>query len=480
MKRGQLLICIFSFFYPLSAFPQPTPSGVGEAIRRARELYNQAEQQAPSQSPEQTSSNYRDAMRRAKQFFGEPSAQQPAADFNKSGFDKYLKSDYDGAIADYTKAIELNPKYVEAYCNRGTAELLKRDYDGAYADGNQAIAIDPKYADGYSIRGQAKSAKSDYDGAIADFDQAMSLSPSSHYVTHRALAKKAKHDLDGAIADFTKAIELNPNPTNPDMLYEWRGDAKLARNDFDSAIADFSQAIAFNPKVGFHYVYRGDAKQRKGDYNGAIADYDKAIEILPTFGGFYLDRGWLETIQERYDVAMADFNKGIELQPKYSTTYDKRGLLKQFEGDLDGALSDFLQFDAVSSYGFQHDYAHLRIWVVRVRKGETAQANQELSDYLVRRSDGKAEDWPACIGTFLLGHIAESDFLAAATSSDENQNRFQHCQAWYYCGLKELLSRNKKLAADDFAKCIATGQTVSDEYACAKFESKALEVAQQQ
>jgi tetratricopeptide (TPR) repeat protein len=73
----------------------------------------------------------------------------------------------------------------------------------------------------------------------------MSLSPSSPYVTQRAFAKKAKHDLDGAIADFTKAIELNP--TDPDTLYEWRGDAKLARNDFDGAIADFSQAIAFNP-----------------------------------------------------------------------------------------------------------------------------------------------------------------------------------------------------------------------------------------
>lgn len=441
-------MCIFSFFCPLSAFPQQTPSGFGEAIRRAKE------------------------------FFDKESVPQPATDLNKSGFDKYLMSDYDGAIADYTKAIELNPKYVEAYCNRGTAELQKRDYDGAYADGNQAIAIDPKYADGYFIRGQAKSAKSDYDGAIADFNQAMSLSPSSPYVTHRAFAKKAKHDLDGAIADFTKAIELNP--TDPDTLYEWRGDAKLARNDFDGAIADFSQAIAFNPKGSFHYVYRGDAKQRKGDYNGAMADYNKAIELLPTFGGFYLARGWLETLQERYDVAMADFNKGIELQPKYAPTYDKRGLLKQFQGDLDGALSDFLQYDALSPYRFLHDYAHLRIWVLRVRKGETAQANQELSDYLAKRSDGKPEDWPARIGNFLLGQMAESDFLAAATSSDENRNRFQHCQAWYYCGRKQFLGRNKKLAAEDFAKCLVTGQTDSDEYACAKFESKALEAAQPQ
>jgi hypothetical protein len=76
--------------------------------------------------------------------------------------------------------------------------------------------------------------------------------------------------------------------------------------------------------------------------------------------------------------------------------------------------------------------------------------------------------------------MTEPDFLAAATSSDEYQNRSQHCQAWYYCGLKQLLSGNKKLAAEDFAKSVATGQTALSEYACAKFESKALGVAQAQ
>jgi outer membrane protein assembly factor BamD (BamD/ComL family) len=58
----------------------------------------------------------------------------------------------------------------------------------------------------------------------------------------------------------------------------------------------------------------------------------------------------------------------------------------------------------------------------------------------------------------LLGKMAELDLLAAAKSSDDDQSRLQYCQAWYYSGLKQLLSGNQKLAGDKFAKCLATEQ----------------------
>ena len=41
-----------------------------------------------------------------------------------------------GAIADYTKAIKLNPNYADAYYNRGVAKSNLQDYDGAIADFN--------------------------------------------------------------------------------------------------------------------------------------------------------------------------------------------------------------------------------------------------------------------------------------------------------------------------------------------------------
>ena len=49
--------------------------------------------------------------------------------------------DYKGAIADYTKAIEINPNYASAYKNRGVSKEYLRDLSGACADWRKAASL---------------------------------------------------------------------------------------------------------------------------------------------------------------------------------------------------------------------------------------------------------------------------------------------------------------------------------------------------
>ena len=102
---------------------------------------------------------------------------QDAFAYAKSGEAKSDKGDLDGAIADYTLAIQLNPKFARAYHIRGNAKFRKGDLDGAIADLSQAIQLGPKDAEAYSLRGAAKQSKGDLDGAIADRNQARQLDP---------------------------------------------------------------------------------------------------------------------------------------------------------------------------------------------------------------------------------------------------------------------------------------------------------------
>jgi tetratricopeptide (TPR) repeat protein len=56
---------------------------------------------------------------------------------------------YTGAITDYTKALELNPKFAGAYYNRGIAKSDLQNFTGAIDDYTKAIEINPKHEHAY-------------------------------------------------------------------------------------------------------------------------------------------------------------------------------------------------------------------------------------------------------------------------------------------------------------------------------------------
>ena len=113
------------------------------------------------------------------------------------------------AIADYTKAIEANAHYADAYAGRGIVYQIKGDNDDAIADYSKAIEIDPRYAKAYVGRGMVYRLKGDSDHAIADYTQAIEINPRYAIAYfNRGSIFEAKGEHDRAIADFSKAIEL--------------------------------------------------------------------------------------------------------------------------------------------------------------------------------------------------------------------------------------------------------------------------------
>jgi len=70
--------------------------------------------------------------------------------YNNRGTDRGEKGQYDEAISDFKKAIEINPRYNKAYNNRGIVYRLKGQYDQAVSDFNKAIEINPLDAEAYN------------------------------------------------------------------------------------------------------------------------------------------------------------------------------------------------------------------------------------------------------------------------------------------------------------------------------------------
>ena len=66
---------------------------------------------------------------------------QSAAFFINRGRAKFKNGDYQGAITDYTMAIEINPQYANAYVNRGIDRELANDLEGACDDWRKAVDL---------------------------------------------------------------------------------------------------------------------------------------------------------------------------------------------------------------------------------------------------------------------------------------------------------------------------------------------------
>ena len=129
--------------------------------------------------------------------------------FNRAQ-DKFELADYEEAILDYNKALELSPTEIcLVYSMRGNAKRNLGDFDGAISDQNQALDYDPLYADGYFNRGIAKFKKGDFDGAIQDYSQVLKINPKdSDAFFNRANVKKEIGDIKDACEDWRKAADL--------------------------------------------------------------------------------------------------------------------------------------------------------------------------------------------------------------------------------------------------------------------------------
>ena len=70
--------------------------------------------------------------------------------YNNRGAAYGEKGQYDQAISDFNRAIEINQRYTMAYNNRGIVYRLKGRYDQAISDFNKAIGINPLDPEAYN------------------------------------------------------------------------------------------------------------------------------------------------------------------------------------------------------------------------------------------------------------------------------------------------------------------------------------------
>jgi tetratricopeptide (TPR) repeat protein len=244
------------------------------------------------------------------------------------------------ALADGSKAIELDPKYAAAWSNRGVTYFHLGDPEKAIANCSRAVELDPKNALAWSNRGAAYANLGQWDKALADALKAIELDPTDPGAwNNRGAAYGALGQPGKAIADCSKAIALDLK-----LADAWanRGSLYGRLGQHDKVVADCSQAIALDPKLADAWGNRGAAYSKLGQLDKAIADCSESIELDPKNAQVWTNRGVAYRKLGQLDKAVADLSKSIELDPKQALVWNYRGGIYCDQlAQYDKALADF-------------------------------------------------------------------------------------------------------------------------------------------
>lgn len=131
---------------------------------------------------------------------------QEAEKMFNSGKAKMQSGDSKGAVADLTKAIELDSKNMNYYLQRGMAYGLSGDYESAIKDYTVVISAEPKHVFAYISRGAAYNKTKKFEKALTDLNKALDIDPeNTEAYNNRGWAKKFMGDKKGACKDWKES-----------------------------------------------------------------------------------------------------------------------------------------------------------------------------------------------------------------------------------------------------------------------------------
>ena len=236
------------------------------------------------------------------------------------------------ATAAFTKAIELNGAYVDAYVRRARVEGQMHNYWAAYNDFAKAIELDPNYAESYIERANIKEDNGDYLSAISDCNKAIEIDPANAQAyLNRGWEKELLQQHDSAIADFNEALRLAPDFA---LAYSCRCVSKEFKGNLEGALQDCSKSVIIDTTLYYGYQNRVNVERKIGDLKSAGEDYKMAVKLFPNDSFYNLNGDSAFHGNTRFDTVSYDLYLSAWEQPKNVTEIKTDWELENLKGKV--------------------------------------------------------------------------------------------------------------------------------------------------
>jgi tetratricopeptide (TPR) repeat protein/predicted aspartyl protease len=252
-----------------------------------------------------------------------------ASGFGRRGAAYLSRRDFQHAIADLTRACELDSSQPLYFYDRAMAHLGNKQPALAGADLDQAIKLKPDDVPALMARANLRFSSHQQAAAITDLDAADRAAPKEAHVrlslgglyqnaglfapaiaqydlwiaAHGEDARKGEglfqrcraralwgQDLEKALSDCNASLGLSPKEAKAPIL-ETRGLVRLRRGELDKSLADYSESLKLFPKNPWALYGQALAKIRKGMSAAGQADLAAAQAIAPRIGEEFIKLG---------------------------------------------------------------------------------------------------------------------------------------------------------------------------------------------
>ena len=262
------------------------------------------------------------------------------------------REQYDLAIEQYTKAIELTPMDALLYSNRADVYKNQKKYELALADYTKSIELDKENPQWFEQRANCYLATEDYTSSLKDLDKAIDLAPKdAFYYNNRAdFYREYKQEDDLALKDYETAIKLSSDSYESTRALNNRAIIFEKQEQYDLAIVDYTVAIELTPMESLYYSNRANVYKNQKKYELALADYTKAIELDKENPKLYEQRANCYVAMEDYTSSLKDLDKAIDLAPNEPYYFNNRAdFYWEYKKDNDSALKDYATAIKLSS-----------------------------------------------------------------------------------------------------------------------------------
>lgn len=309
-----------------------------------------------------------------------------------TGKDFVASGNYEDAIAQFSKLIEENPEYTEAYVARaeayekaGKKTEAAEDYKRATAFENKdesifynagrlyyeleqyeeaipmlakVTVLDKKHINAYKFKMESFIALEQYDKAIKESNELIKLNETAQNYSRSGFINDKLENYNQAETDYRKSIE---KASNVKETYVALADVLLKAKKYDQSLTACNHALGIDSKYKEALWIRSKIYKEKIDYPSAINDLSKMIIFAPEDKDAFFARGLYYQEFNQHQSAINDFSKVISLDSQNALAYFHRAKSNEEITQYAKAIADYQAYADLSDKNDAEAKEHMKL-----------------------------------------------------------------------------------------------------------------------